>query len=564
MLLFTYSDKVKAKNNQFFSFRRLISGNPYLLWWYGAAVKSTDPRQNHLQVVFREILQTTSEGLELGNCIKEHLPLPLLSAYRIGSIWQNGKSSEAIDYPVAELKISCAKGRWRYKSFNAQYRTDPTIEGPYPVSIYPLPYEKFDLSPLLEFDLDNGGTLLLNGMDFFRAAYGYSVELKRILTTYPYNHSAPNQESILNLLLPPIPNGPVTAGWEVLAPSRKISKKDAVFLSHLKYDEATQLAVKKLSNQIVKGFLNTAAAAGGAYSFLEVEPWHTDTDVTIRVRGIPFNDGNSFLGLNVLGISDPHGTDVTWLTKSAVSGKAASSSDNGNTVITRQVSPTPLQVASTFAPAWDSEDAVLHIHAETVGNQRHVETFNGRNPSESGRIIIGKPANAYSSAPAKGSGHGIGGLVTKVVQERPPRFELMWQEANELFAKGALSQVQWYDGKKFYSTLPLGCIELESKNGKVPFVVKAFVMKLTLSDGREFGCVELAGRSGREIFTGLLVEITPDKPFFVWVRWILHEVSKHRGVFNKFIKKSVYAHYKVYKHGDEEHTTLERVLKGLE
>ena len=161
--------------------------------------------------------------------------------------------------------------------------------------------------------------------------------------------------------MPPIPNGPVIAGWEVLAPSRKISKKDAVFLSHLKYDETTQLAVKKLSNQIVKGFLNTAAAAGGAYSFLEVEPWHTDVDVTIRVRGIPFNDGNSFLGLNVLGISDPHGTNVTWLTKSAVSGKVSSSSDNGNTVITRQVSLIPLQVASTFAPAWDSEDAVLHI-----------------------------------------------------------------------------------------------------------------------------------------------------------------------------------------------------------
>lgn len=197
-------------------------------------------------------------------------------------------------------------------------------------------------------------------------------------------------------------------------------------------------------------------------------------------------------------------------------------------------------------------------YCTSCGNRRQPASCGNFQRSESGRIIVGKPTNAYSSAPAKGSGHGIGGLVTKVVQERPPRFELMWQEANELFAKGALSQVQWYDGKKYHSTLQLGCIELESKNGKVPFVTKVFVTKLTLSDGREFGCVELAGRFGREIFTGLLVEITPDKPFFVWVRWILHEVSKHRGVFNKFIKKSVYAHYKVYKHGDEEHTTLER------
>lgn len=563
MLLFTYSDKVKVKNNQSFSFRRLLSGKPYLLWWYGAAVKSSNPLEHHLQVVFREILNQTDEGLELGAFKKEHLPLPLLSAYRIGSIWQDGRSAEAIHYPVQEFKISFAEGHWRHKSFNAQYKSHIPND-PYTVDLYPLPYEDCDLSPLLEFDLDTGGKLVLNSMDFFRAAYGHSVELKRILTTYPYNCSDSNQESIVSLLLPDVPNGPVTQGWEVLAPSRKIAKHDAVFLAHLIYDEHTQRVVKKLSNQVVKGFLNTSHYSGGGYSFLAVEPWHTDTDVTIRVQGIPFDNDKSFLGLNILGISDPHGQDVTWLYKNAVGNAKRSSKVDDHVVITRQVSPSPLKVASTFSPAWDGEEAVLRIDAQTVGNQRTVTTFKGQDTASTKTTTMGQQVDSYSSAPPKSSGHGVGGIVAKVVAEKPPRFELMWQEASDLLVKGVLSQVQWYDGKKFHSTLPLECIELESKNGKVPFVARAFVMKLTLSDGREFGCIELAGRSGREIFTGLLAEITPDKPFFVWVRWILHEVSKHRGVFNKFIKKSVYAHYKVYKHGNEEHATLERVLKGLE
>lgn len=71
----------------------------------------------------------------------------------------------------------------------------------------PLPYEKFDLSPLLEFDLDNGGTLLLNGMDFFRAAYGYSVELKRILTTYPYTIPPPIRKAYPICCCHPFPTG---------------------------------------------------------------------------------------------------------------------------------------------------------------------------------------------------------------------------------------------------------------------------------------------------------------------------------------------------------------------
>ena len=80
--------------------------------------------QRSLQVLFREILDRTDTGLELGKIVKEILPLPLLGQYRIGSIWINGKFVEEVHYPVVEFKVSFTEGYWRYKTFNLQ-RTRP-------------------------------------------------------------------------------------------------------------------------------------------------------------------------------------------------------------------------------------------------------------------------------------------------------------------------------------------------------------------------------------------------------------------------------------------------------
>lgn len=559
MPVISYSAKIKYSNSQSFTFKRLTSGKPYLLWWYGAAVKSNNPRQQDLQVIFREILKSSAQGLELGSIQKEHLPIPLLASYRIGTIWRDGKSAEEIDYPIAEFQISFAADQWRHKSFNAQTKAGLT-DDPYPVELYPLPYAEHDRSPILEFDLANGGKLLLNSMDFFRAAYGYSVELKRVLTTYPFKHVAQSQESILNLLLPDIPHGPYTNGWEVLQPSHKFVQHDAVFLAHLKHDTNTQKVVKKLANSIVKGMIETAGYQGGAYSFLAVEPWHGDQDVSIRVRGIPL--GDSFLGLQILGISDPHGVDVAWLKKNAMNAQSGSKG-GGASIIRRQSSPSEIPIASTFAPAWDGDEAIMPIRAQSVGNQRQVQTVTGQSAPAGQVVVVGSPAGSYGSAPAQGSGQGVGGLVTKVVIERPPRFELMWQEAQVMRQQGQLSKVEWYDGTAFHSSPPIGSIAMDDK-GKAAHVTQAFVMRLTQADGRAFVCVELAGRNGREIFTGLMAEIETSKPVQVWIRWILHEAARNAGVFRKYAKKSIYKNFKVYKHGEDGHATLARVLGELE
>ena len=103
-MMLTYPYTIKNPVTSTFSLAKLSPNRLYLLWWYAALVKGSESGQNNLQVLFREILDRTDTGLELGKIVKEILPLPLLGQYRIGSIWINGKFVEEVHYPVVEFK----------------------------------------------------------------------------------------------------------------------------------------------------------------------------------------------------------------------------------------------------------------------------------------------------------------------------------------------------------------------------------------------------------------------------------------------------------------------------
>ena len=562
-MMLTYPYAIKNPVTSTFSLAKLSPNRSYLLWWYAALVKGSESGQNNLQVLFREILDRTDTGLELGKIVKEILPLPLLGQYRIGSIWINGKSVEEVHYPVVEFKVSFTEGCWRYKTFNAQSKLGKQND-PFPLDLYPLLYGANDFSRLIEFDLDNGGKLVLNGMDFFRAAYGHSPELKRILTSYPYQIKPPSQgDSILSLLLPPFPSHLKPSGnLDVLQPSHKFVKQDAVFLAHLKQDAHTKQVVHEFANNCFKSFFNQSKKGSIPFVFLAPEPWHTHPDVTIRVRGIPF-DNQSFLGLNILGISDPPGPDILWWKKSMASG---SSSGGEPVIIRRTVKLSEVPVSATFAASWDAANLALPLHNQLIGDKRNIVTAKDQDVGVGGGKVvpIGNTPGSGSTLPAKGTGTGVGGIVGQIEKTKLPRYEQMWLEAQELKRQGLITEVEWLNGKVFETKPDIGIIKITGNTGTTPPVVGAFVMRLTLSGGKQLVCIELIGRKGKEDFTGLMVEVNEMVSTLLrWVNWVLREVVKHAGVFNKFIKKSLYTHYKVYKHGEEGRNTVERVMREL-
>lgn len=562
--MLTYPYTVKNPVTSTFSLAKLSPNRPYLLWWYAALVKGSESGQNNLQVLFREILDRTDTGLELGKIVKEILPLPLLGQYLIGSIWINGKSVKEVHYPVVEFKVSFTEGCWRYKTFNAQSKLGKQND-PFPLDLYPLLYGANDFSRLIEFDLDNGGKLVLNGMDFFRAAYGHSPELKRILTSYPYQIKPPSQgDSILSLLLPPFPSHLKPSGnLDVLQPSHKFVKQDAVFLAHLKRDAHTKQVVHEFANNCFKSFFNQSKKGSIPFVFLAPEPWHTHPDVTIRVRGIPFDNQKSFLGLNILGISDPPGPDIMWWKKSMASG---SGSGGEPVIIRRTVKLSEVPVSATFAASWDAANLALPLHNQLIGDKRNIVTAKDQDVGVGGGKVvpIDNTPGSGSILPAKGTGTSVGGIVGQLMETKPLRYEQMWLEAQELKRQGLITEVEWLNGKVFETKPDIGIIKIAGNTGTTPPVVGAFVMRLTLSGGKQLVCIELIGRNGKEDFTGLMVEVNEMVSTLPrWVNWVLREVVKHAGVFNKFIKKSLYTHYKVYKHGEEGRNTVERVMRAL-
>ena len=413
--------------------------------------------------------------------------------------------------------------------------------------------------------MDNGGKLVLNGMDFFRAAYGHSPELKRILTSYPYQIKPPGKEdSILSLLLPPFPSHLKPSGnLDVLQPYHKFVKQDVVFLAHLKRDAYTKQVVHEFANNCFKSFFNQSKKGSIPFVFLAPEPWHTHPDVTIRVRGIPFDNQKSFLGLNILGISDPPGPDIMWWKKSMASG---SGSGGEPVIIRRMVKLSEVPVSATFAASWDAANLALPLHNQLIGDKRNIVTAKDQDVGVGGGKVvpIDNTPGSGSTLSAKGTGTSVGGIVGQLMETKPLRYEQMWLEAQELKRQGLITEVEWLNGTAFETRPDIGIIKIAGNTGTTPPVVGAFVMRLTLSGGKQLVCIELIGRNGKEDFTGLMVEVNEMVSTLPrWVNWILRETVKHAGVFNKFIKKSLYTHYKVYKHGEEGRNTVERVMREL-
>lgn len=520
------------------NFARLRSNTSYLLWWFGAVVKNPlNSEEPLLQVIFREVVSRTSEEMVVEGFFKEDLAVSLISQYLIGSIWINGKSSEIVDFPEVYAELSFTPNNWSISSFNETRLPDK----PYSNDSYPLVYGNRDLSKIIEFTLDSGERILINCMEFFRASYGFSFELKRVLMTYPYQTGSRKKDSIEAILLPQITVPQAQKGkWEVIKPSYKYVNEDAIFLSHFKYDSYTQKVIKKLSNERIQGWLNTGNRYQ-SYSFLSVEPYHTDDKVKLIAKGIQVPNG--FLALNILGISEPHGEDIILHTSNNRTGN----DDTTSVVVKRQKRTVgSIQATSQFPANWNVENAILPIKTQIIERNRHVDIVN-HHKNRGKTVVIETMAGSFSSAPAKGSG-SVGGLLAEVIEE-PSRFETIWNEAKSLKNQGILKKIEWYDSKNFHEYEPIQCIGLEGfVKRKSSKVAKAFVMRLISSNGKSFICIELTTRSNQDNFTGLIAEVETDVSIETWIKWVLIETVRHNGVFKKFMQKSLFHNFMVYKH----------------
>lgn len=263
--------------------------------------KSTQPKAT---VVVREIFSDRT----LGGFSLRKVPITLLGQVRIGTIWENGICTEEVEFETAEFEVSFKRDDWRFTSFFSQHQKSE--EFPYPPHIYPLMYHR-DRNYSLEFPVSGGGNLLIPCLEFFSRCYGSSQEVKRILTTYPFRKvDDPYNRFFVSIGVPE------TEGcWQVAINNKyKFSDADARYLAWLKYSKYTQLWAKDIYAQMDEAVKGIADNRKERIVQLKIRPWHEQKS-RIRVSGISFNSGRSFLALNVLGCSPPSSPQIKVFTQ---------------------------------------------------------------------------------------------------------------------------------------------------------------------------------------------------------------------------------------------------------
>ncbi|WP_051910627.1 hypothetical protein [Pectobacterium brasiliense] len=268
----------------------------WVVWWYCGLFK--DKRagiQPEVLVAFRELLGDGSLGDDI---LCRRYPLTTLGELRIGSVWSQQICQAEIKYDVKHFHVDFSRKGWNVRSF-----FDSNVKKmamPFPQEIYPLKYA-LDKNWLLEFKLPSGGKLVIPCLEFFYRCYGLSAELKRVLATYPWVSGIGGAIDRLYSDSDEGPDVPRDGGWPIKLRKRLVNG-DAVFLAYVKHSKYSNKAAGSIYRQIEQLY----TVSGKSPAFIKIAPWFTGP-AEIKVKGIPFDDGKSFLALQVVGCSEPNG-----------------------------------------------------------------------------------------------------------------------------------------------------------------------------------------------------------------------------------------------------------------
>ncbi|WP_296291688.1 hypothetical protein [Pseudomonas sp.] len=417
-----------------------ISDHAMIAWWYCGIYKNPVANsQPHALVAFREI---GPEGLG-DEIIPRRIPITELGQVRIGSIWKDQKCQSEAIFEVDKFDVMISRNTWRVVSFN-----EALLQGnapPYPSEIHPLQYER-DKNWMIEFDLQSGGKLLIPCIEFFTRCYGRSAELKRVLATYPWCEPTDIHNS---RLYAPLGEPEEPGQWKVKLRSRMVNG-DIVFLAHAKYDPYTRSAAKSIYAQIEAEH----DPRGRLPAFIKVAPWFQG-HAELKVSGIRFNNGKSFLALQVNGCSNPQGALIVRDREN--SNRVNEGADPGAREAwagtpERQLIKPPEIVDLTSDEEPDHSAASIEIEDddfEELGEKRLIiDRRREKAESKAGAKQQGTCADKYSGGEPSGDGKGVGyaSIHAKPVLESQGTLRDVWNAMLFLQKKhpDKIEKVQWF------------------------------------------------------------------------------------------------------------------------
>lgn len=416
------------------------SDHPMMVWWHCGIYKNfrvqSEPK---VLIAFKNIVQ--NELLE--NFIYCTVPLTQLGRMPVGSVWLKGKLIQKALFQTREFKVSFNYSDWNFTSCKKPYNG----QAPYPNDLHPF-WNGVNDSWLIQFQLRNGGRLVINCLEILSRLYGRSQEIKRVLSTYPWSGS---ESSVSSKLIIPVNEPDVPNVWKVSCPPSLV-QGDSVFLAHLKYDNYTIQSAKQIYAQLEANHVPNQKPP----IFLKIRPWHQG-DVTIRVAGYSFD--SSFLGLHILGCSDPIGPPIVNITNNETISNANTHSINSSSVMSGQSSNTEYLITSSEAPDQDKGTRSISEAAfEVIGQNREVNFVKSKmkvllESTQATNTTISDPKLIVSGAEPTGLDKGVRkALVSPAIEKFESEGALrdIWAGLNELRREypEKVSQIGWYTFEK--------------------------------------------------------------------------------------------------------------------
>jgi hypothetical protein len=545
-------------------------GTTLLVWWYCGIFKNTrDQSQPLVLVAFRTQIRSRAFTDQV---VYRYISIALLGQLPIGSLCRDNRVIGYATFQTKEFEVLYEKGGgWRFTSFDeAASEKRPR---PFPLQIHPLAYPK-DKNWLIEFRLDGGGTLLIPCLTYFCRCYGQSGELRRVLTTYKWDVP----DGCLDRLFAPLdePEDPHGLIWKVKL-RKRMADGDAVFLAHVKYDPYTQLTAKSIHSEIDIQYGGNSKVP----AFAKIGPWY-EGPATLRVGGIPFNDDQSFLGLQILGSTEPAGEDIARARENrgnAVNpaGPGAEGNAWADAPVRGPRHRPEIVNLSTFDEPDNGGDVLDVDDPDFVifGPRRIVRTHrNERAKDSAGPRGEGNGAGTYSAGESHGDGKGIGqaAVKTQIVLESEGALRDIWNAMQhmKMLYRGLVTSVEWYTPTRGFSSSEepeLAALEpftsAETIEGRlITATVKTWpyldpvnqtdlrgllVARMTLA-GKNVHIIEIQRRpckrknangvkvDSEEPFRGLVFTLDHPGDFDDWFRFVQSNIRHVKGVVHKLTR----------------------------
>jgi len=549
--------QVRLKNSLF------SNDAEWMAWWYcGIYKNNTASSQPNVLVAFRKL----SSG-KLSDDVKLHrVPLTALGQIRIGTVWKDRMCRSEAVFATEKFPVNFTKDTWKFTSFQKAFREN--VKPPYPQNIHPLQYQG-DKNWLIEFSLPTGGRLIVPCIEFYSRCFGRSEELKRVLATYPWQGEKEAYKSRLYAPLDEpeeLPNK-----WKVKLRKRLVNG-DIVFLAHAKYDPYTELVAKSIYAQIE----SRHDPEHKSPAFITVPPWFQGP-AELKVRGIWFDSGQSFLALQILGCSDPVGAPImrdrenTNKTDQPAEGGGIGEAWAGMPVRSLVKYPDIIDLTGDDEP--DHGTATVEIQDpdfEVLGQSRVViDVRRDRAKGSAGPRGEGTDTTTYSSGEPQGSGKGVGyaSIHARPVMESHGVLRDMWNAM--LFLENEkpelVQSVEWFTFEDGYSKNPEPkMIGLEFFNeddevsnkvrnwsylDSISMAPRGILVARIMANGQPVHIVEIQRKprkkksddgkveDGEESYKGLVFVLDEQDQFQTWLRSVLSEIRHLCGIFKNLVGK---------------------------